>query len=117
MNEREEHARRAARHAPGYRGLLGPFSFTAALLALIALSLENLGIYLVAVLFGSVAVLVAVLYTVFPGSRFFTFALANLIGIYACVFGFFVEVHFREVDRTVATIGFVAPLAAFLAGV
>ncbi|MGE5202162.1 MAG: potassium channel family protein [Acidobacteriota bacterium] len=117
MNEREEHARRAARHTPGYRGLLGPLFFTAALLALIALSLEDLGIYLVAVLFGSVAVLVAVLYTVFPGSRFFTFAFANLIGIYACVFGFFVEVHFREVDRAVVAIGFVAPLAAFLAGV
>jgi voltage-gated potassium channel len=116
MNEREEHAKRALRHARRFRGLLGPLSFTTALLALIALSLEDLGVYLVVVLFGSVAVLVAVLYTVFPGSRFFTFALANLIGIYACVFGFFVEVHFRQVDRAVVTVGFVAPLAAFLAG-
>jgi len=117
MEHRAEHHKRPARHAHHYRGLLGPLGFTVALLAFIALSLEDLGVYLVVVLFGSVAALVAVFHFVFPGSRFFTFAFANLIGIYAVVFGFFLEVHFRAVDRAVVTVGFVAPLAAFLVGV
>jgi voltage-gated potassium channel len=117
MSEREEHARRGARHGAQYRSLVAPIVFTVALLALIALSLEELGIYLGVVLFGSVGLLVAVFHLAFPGSRFFTFAFANLIGIYAVVFGFFLEVHFREVDRGVVIAGFVAPLLAFLVGV
>ncbi|HTS93476.1 MAG TPA: ion channel [Stellaceae bacterium] len=100
-----------------YRGLLGPVFFTVALLALIALSLQELGFYLGVVLFGSVALLVAAFHVAFPGSRFFSFAFANLIGIYAVIFGFFLEGHFREVDRAVVTAGFVAPLVAFLLGV
>ncbi|HMK68279.1 MAG TPA: ion channel [Stellaceae bacterium] len=113
MRESEAHPHRKAQ----YRGLLGPVSFTVALLALIALSLQELGVYLGVVLFASVALLVAVFHLAFPGSRFFTFAFANLIGIYAVVFGFFLEVHFRAVDRAVVTVGFVAPLLAFCLGV
>ena len=117
MSEHEGHARHGARHGRQYRGLFAPVAFTVALLALIALSLEELGLYLGVVLFGSVGLLVGVFHLVFPGSRFFTFAFANLIGIYAVVFGFFLEVHFREVDRAVVIAGFVAPLLAFLVGV
>jgi len=117
MERRDEHHKRPPRRGSHYRRLLGPLAFTVALLAFIALSLEDLGVYLVVVLFASVAALVAAIHYVFPGSRFFTFAFANLIGIYAVVFGFFLEVHFREVDRAVVTVGFVAPLAAFLGGV
>lgn len=98
-------------------GLLGPLCFTGALLGLIAVSIEGIGGYMVAALLGSVIVLVTTLHYAFPGSRFFTFAFTNLIGIYACVFGFFLESNFQQVDPIVTTLGFLAPLAAFLASV
>jgi voltage-gated potassium channel len=52
----------------------------------------------------------------FPGSLFFSFALSNLIGVYACIFVLFVENDYREVDVVVLPIGFVLPLIAFFAG-
>lgn len=99
------------------RGLIGPLCFTGAFLGLIAISIEGIGGYLAVALLGSVVVLVTTFHYAFPGSRFFTFAFTNLIGIYACVFGFFLESNFGDVGPIVTTIGFVAPLAAFLGAV
>jgi voltage-gated potassium channel len=120
MSDQAERAKRPegrVSSGPRYRRILAPLVFTSVLLALIAASLEGFGVYLVIALFCSVIVLAAVIHLAFPGSRFFGFAFANLIGIYACVFGLFLEAHFQQVNRIVVTIGFVAPLAAFLVGV
>jgi len=99
------------------RSLIGPLCFTGAFLGLIAVSIESIGANLVGALLGSVVVLVTTFHYAFPGSRFFTFAFTNLIGIYACVFGFFLESNFRDINPIVTTVGFVAPLAAFLGAV
>lgn len=90
--------------------------FTVSLLGLEALSIEAVAGWLVLSVLGSVGVVVAAFHRLFPGSRFFTIALANFIGIYACIFIFFVEANFAAVSAPVLSIGFMLPLAAFLAG-
>jgi voltage-gated potassium channel len=90
--------------------------FTAALLGLISLSIEAAKGYLALLVIGSVATIVAAFHYLFKGNRFFGFALANLTGVYACVFLFFVESNFRDVDLLALWIGFIIPLLAFLVG-
>jgi voltage-gated potassium channel len=106
--DREDRSRR--------RGWVRSVVFTAGVLGLISLSVEHFDGLLLAALIGSVAALVVAFHYVFPGGVFFSFALANLIGFYACVFIFFVESHYQIVDSPVLPIGFVAPLIAFFAG-
>ena len=90
--------------------------FTAGLLCLIALSIERAGGSLLVTLIVSVTGFAVAMHIYFPGSLFFSFALSNLIGIYACIFVLFVENDYREVDAIVLPIGFVLPLIAFFAG-
>lgn len=103
---------------PGHprRHTLGAMVFTLALLALIALSVKAVAGWLVAGVVGSVVLVVGGFHYLFPNSRFFTIALANFIGIYACVFIFFIEANFMGVGALVASLGFMLPLAAFLLG-
>jgi voltage-gated potassium channel len=90
--------------------------FTAGLLCLIALSIERVGASMLVTLIVSVTGLAVAMHFYFPGSLFFSFALSNLIGVYACVFVLFVESDYREVDVAVLPVGFVLPLLAFFAG-
>ena len=53
----------------------------------------------------------------FPGSQFFTVALANFIAIYTCFFVFFWETNFRGIAPVAAFVGYGLPLAGFVAGV
>lgn len=95
------------------RGML----FTLALIGLIAVSSFDLtGWTFVLVLIGMVTVAVAYFHAAFPGSRFFVIALANALGVYACVFQFFVESNFRAVSLPAIEIGFALPILAFMAG-
>ena len=50
------------------------------------------------------------------GSAFFNVLLANVITIYLCFFAFFVDSIFPDLGQADTTIGFLIPLAAFLAG-
>lgn len=104
--------RKGARRSDWMRSLL----FTAGLLFLISLSIERVGGSLLVTLIASVTGIAVAMHIYFPGSLFFSFALSNLIGVYACVFVLFVESDYREVDVAVLPIGFVLPLVAFLAG-
>ncbi len=52
----------------------------------------------------------------FPGSQFFTVALANFIAIYTCLFVFFWETNFRGIAPWSAFAGYGLPLAAFVVG-
>jgi voltage-gated potassium channel len=90
--------------------------FTAGLLCLIALSIERAGGSLLVTLIVSVTGFAVAMHIYFPGSLFFSFALSNLIGVYACIFVLFVENDYREVDVVALPIGFVLPLIAFFAG-
>ncbi len=103
-----------ARHSR--RHTVGAIVFTVALLSLIALSVKAVAGWLVLGVLGAVVLVVGAFHYLFPNSRFFTIALANYIGIYACVFIFFIEANFLGVGPTVASLGFMLPLAAFLVG-
>ena len=97
--------------------LLATVVFSLFLLGLIALGLggTNPGIAAAAAL--SVAVLAAIFHFALPGSAFFSAVFANSIGIYACVFVFFLDQNFPQAGELVQEIGFVLPLLGFLAGV
>ncbi|HYD32066.1 MAG TPA: potassium channel family protein [Azospirillaceae bacterium] len=104
-------ARPAARHS-----WLGGAVFTAFLLGLIALSIRSVSGDLAFVLLGSVGLVVGVFHYVFPGSQFFTLALTNFIGVYACIFVFFLESNFHTLGPMAQGLGFVLPLVAFVGG-
>jgi voltage-gated potassium channel len=101
---------------PGRRGWIRSLLFTAGLLCLIALSVERVSGSLLFALIISVTGFAVAFHRYFPGSLFFSFAIANLTGIYACIFVLFVENDYREVDTAILPFGFIAPLAAFFAG-
>ncbi len=91
--------------------------FTFCLIGLIAVASFDLsGWWFVLVLFGMVTVAVAYFYVAFPGSQFFVIALANALGVYACIFQFFVESNFRSVSVPALEIGFALPILGFIGG-
>ncbi|MDZ5646032.1 ion channel [Nitrospirillum sp. BR 11828] len=99
------------------RSLVTPIALTVGLLALISLTIQGADPGLTLALLGAVVVVVGSCHLLFPGSRFFTIGLANFVGIYAIIFEFFVEAHFAKLPAYLLGLGFVLPLAAFLAGV
>jgi voltage-gated potassium channel len=107
---------RARGRIAGRHGWMRSLFFTAGLLCLIGLSVERVDGSLLIALIISVTSFAVAFHYFFPGSLFFGFALANLIGVYACIFVLFVESDYHEVDVVVLPFGFVAPLAAFFAG-
>lgn len=95
------------------RGIL----FTIVLIGLIAVaSFDLTGWTFVLVLVVMVTVAVAYFHAAFPGSQFFVVALANALGVYACIFQFFVESNFRSVSLPAIEVGFAIPILAFIAG-
>ncbi|AWK86425.1 potassium channel family protein [Azospirillum thermophilum] len=109
--------------APGHsprnlsnRSWLSGMVLTALLQGLIALSIRSVSSDLTFVLLGSVGLVVGAFHYLFPGSQFFTLALANSIGVYACVFVFFLESNFHSIPSALQGIAFVLPLAGFLGG-
>ncbi|NYZ16786.1 two pore domain potassium channel family protein [Azospirillum sp. RWY-5-1] len=106
------HGTAAARRRSWLSGAL----LTAVLLGLIALSIRSVSGDLAFVLLGSVGLVVGVIHRLFPGSQFFTLALANFIGVYACVFAMFLESSFQDMGMLAQGIGFAMPLAAFVSG-
>ena len=58
----------------------------------------------------------ALFYSLFPGSFFFSIALANCLAAYACIFIFLVETNFANVGRLAVHIGFALPVIAFVSG-
>lgn len=98
------------------RTWLASVAFTAAFLLLLAAAIgaaEGWFVVVVLVAAGGVA---GILHAAFPRSRFFAVALANLIGVYACVFLFIQQSSFQGVPPWASALGFVLPPAAFLAG-
>lgn len=59
---------------------------------------------------------VSSIYLLFPGSQFFSIALANFLGVYTCIFIFFVEANFGPVRQAPMLIGYVLPVLAFVGG-
>ncbi len=100
-----------------HRRLAATLVFSSILLGLIALAIgeSNPGIALAALL--SVAALATVFHFILPGGDFFSAVFANSIGIYACLYVFFVSENFSRADALSQKIGFALPLIGFLIGV
>lgn len=86
---------------------LGMFTLVA-LAASPAFDLANL------VLFFLVVGGAVLFYFIFPRSRFFTIAFANLLAVYICLFQLFLVVNFEPVSRAIQPVGFALPIIAFL---
>ncbi len=102
------------RHRPRFTG----FVFTVCLLGLITLALvAEIGTVslIVMLVVGSAAI--GAFYIIFPGNNFFAISLSNFLGVYACIFTFFVLTNFRPVSPLAVQFGFAFPVLAFLGGV
>ncbi|MFN0041939.1 MAG: potassium channel family protein [Alphaproteobacteria bacterium] len=95
---------------------VGAILFTAALIVLVAYAVaETTDYFFYATL--SVAVFaVAAFLTLFPGSLFFSLALANFLAVYASIFTFIKITNFEGVSAPVTSIGLVLPVLAFVIG-
>lgn len=98
------------------RRLSGIF-FTAALLLLIGFAVQgDVGFDFTITMFASALGAFAFFALLFPGSFFFSLALANSLAVYVAIFVFFSESNFRGVSSGAQNLGFVLPLAGFMAG-
>jgi voltage-gated potassium channel len=68
---------------------------------------------LITMIVGSVGVTLLM----FPGSRLFAVALANMLAIYTCFYVFFLQTVFRSSDRIVVSAAYVLPILGFVVGV
>ena len=85
-------------------------------LLLIALAIWTARKDIAVLMIGAVMLEVAGFHRLLGARRFFALALANLTGIYACIFLFFIETNFAASDPAAVWVGFLAPLAAFFVG-
>jgi len=98
------------------RHWLSAAAFTLLLLVLIALATGAAEQFFFVVFLLVVLGAVTLFYLTFPGSHFFTIALADFLLVYVCLFVFFVETNFAPVSTLAIQIGFILPILAFLAG-
>lgn len=89
--------------------------FTAGLLLLVGFAARDHDPGFVAVLAAVALAGFGFFYLLFPGGLHFAVALANFLAVYATLFVFFSETNFPRVGRGVSYLGFVLPVAAFLA--
>jgi voltage-gated potassium channel len=95
--------------------LLG-VGFTAGLIALIAFAVTEGTWQHLYVIVLAVAGAVAAFYALFPTSLLFSFALANSLGVYTCIFVFFRSTNFFNAGAWEMSAAYVIPILAFLAG-
>lgn len=100
-----------------HRHLLATIIFTVSLLGLIALALGDTRPGIAFTVLLSVLVLAVSFHFILPGGDFFSAVFTNSIGIYACIYVFFLGENFRQSETLAQEIGFVLPLAGFLVGV
>ena len=99
-----------------YRRWVSVLIGSSALLGLIGYaSDEDVGLFYVSL--AAAVFMVTAFHTLFGGgSAFFNVIFANMITIYLCLFTFFVESLFQGLPPRYIALGFLMPLAAFLAG-
>lgn len=100
-----------------HRHLLATIIFTVSLLSLIALALGNTRPGIAFAVLLSVLVLALSFHFLLPGGDFFSAVFANSIGIYACIYVFFLGENFPDTSARMQEMGFILPLAGFLIGV
>lgn len=101
---------------PRFAGHPWQVVLSAGLAGLIALLVAATQSYLAVVVIVSIVAMVAIFRLVFQSSRAFCITLANLVGVYACLFLFFSESNFRDASEWALSLAFALPLAGFAAG-
>lgn len=96
---------------------LGPAIATVILLLLVATSAGGANWQLSAMVLVTVAVVVALLHRLLPGSRFFSITFANAISVYACVYVSFLEARFEPTSRLIEVVAFLLPVVGFAVAV
>lgn len=96
-------------------GVIG-VTLTVVMLTLIALATEEVGGYFFVVMFAVVLTSVTAIHLLFESSVFFSISLANFIGVYTCLFMFFILTNFQGVPVWAAYGSYLAPLVAFVGG-
>lgn len=99
-----------------HRPRLTGFIFTVCLLGLIILAVSEIGTVSLIVMLVVVSAAVGSFCLIFPGNNFFAISLANFLGVYACIFTFFILTNFRLVSPLAIQFGFTFPVLAFLGG-
>lgn len=92
---------------------VGPAIATVVLLVLVATSAGGANWQLTAMVLATVAVVVALLHRLLPGSRFFSITFANAIGVYACIYVSFLEARFEPTSRLIEVVAFLLPIIGF----
>ena len=95
---------------------LWTIALTTAMVGLVVFAIAIVENYLAAVVVVAIIALVAIFRIWFQSSRAFCLTLANLAGIYACIFLFFSETNFLQASVGARSIAFVMPLMAFVIG-
>ncbi|KLN59678.1 hypothetical protein WH96_16015 [Kiloniella spongiae] len=90
--------------------------FTAFIFLLVALAIGSVNFVQFIVYFSAVVFNVVYLYSVFPGSRFFSISVANFIALYTCLFSFFVTANFSFVSGELLGVGYFMPILGFFGG-
>ena len=92
------------------------FAFSLLLVALVAVSVAGSinALFLAIILSATAATVVS--RWLFPEGAFFSLAFANLIAVYASIFGFFMEELFGQISPAVSGVGFSLPILCFLLG-
>jgi voltage-gated potassium channel len=95
---------------------LALFAISLGLVALVGISIAGSASLLFLAIIVSAGVATAFIRWLFPEAPFFSLTFANLIALYASIFAFFMEELFVRIGPGVSGIGFVLPIALFLAG-
>lgn len=95
---------------------LARIAISLAFLFLVAVATAGIASPLFPAIMLSAGLAIATIQALFPVSRLFSLAFANLIAVYAAIFSLFVEEVFRGVDPALLSIGFSLPIFAFVAG-
>lgn len=96
---------------------LAPAIATVILLVLVATSAGGANWHLSAMVLVTVAVVVALLHRLLPGSRFFSITFANAISVYACIYVSYLEAQFEPAARLIEVVAFLLPILGFAVAV
>jgi voltage-gated potassium channel len=87
-----------------------------AFLFLVAVATAGINSPLFMVILVSAGLAIAAIQAIFPVSRLFSIAFANLIAVYVAIFSLFVEEVFHGLGDVLVAVAFALPIAAFVAG-
>ncbi|MFD2205343.1 potassium channel family protein [Kiloniella antarctica] len=97
-------------------GIWRAVGFTVFFLLLVALAMGSVNLLQLAVFLLVIVSSLTYLLSVFPGSRFFSIAVANFLALYTSLFHFFLTTNFSSIDAELGVIGFTMPVLGFFGG-